>query len=41
MSEDSASGKDGFPMELYQTFWYLIKEDFTDLVNFIFFEKKK
>ena len=41
MSEDSAPGKDGLPMEFYRTFWYLIKEDFTNLVNFIFFEKKE
>ena len=33
MSEDSAPGKDGLPMEFYQTFWYLIKADFTNLVN--------
>ena len=37
MSEDSAPGKDGLPMEFYRTFWYLIKEDFTKLVNYIFF----
>ena len=41
MSKDSAPGKDGLPMEFYRTFWYLIKEDFTNLVNFIFFEKKE
>ena len=41
MSEDSAPGKDGLPMEFYRTFWYLIKDDFTDLVNYIFFEKKE
>ena len=41
MSEDSAPGIDGLPMEFYRTFWYLIKEDFTNLVNYIFFEKKE
>ena len=41
MSEDSAPGKDGLPMEFYRTFWYFIKEDFTKLVNYIFFEKKR
>ena len=41
MSEDSAPGKDGLPMEFYRTFWYLIKEDFTNLVNFIFFVEKE
>ena len=41
MSEDSAPGKDGLPMEFYLTFWHHIKEDFTELVNYIFFEKKE
>ena len=41
MSKDSAPGKDGLPMEFYPTFWYLVKDDFTSLVNNIFFEKKK
>ena len=41
MSKDSAPGKDGLPMEFYWTFWYLIKEDFANLVNLIFFEKKE
>ena len=41
MSEDSAPGKDGLPMEFYRTFWYVIKEDFTELVSYIFFEKKR
>ena len=41
MSEDRAPGKDGLPMEFYRTFWYLIKDDFTNLVNYIFFEKKE
>ena len=41
MSEDRAPGKDGLPMEFYRTFWYLIKDDFTNLVNYIFFEKKR
>ena len=41
MREDSALGKDGLPMEFYRTFWYLIKQDFTELVNYIFFEKRE
>ena len=41
MSEDCAPGKNGLPMEFYRTCWYLIKEDFTNLVNYLFFEKKK
>ena len=41
MREDSATGSDGLPMVFYQTFWYLKKEDCTELVNYIFFEKKK
>ena len=41
MSEDSAPGKDGLRMEFYPTVWYLIKQDFTNLANFIFFEKKE
>ena len=40
MSKDSAPGKDGLPMEFYPTFCYLVKDDFTSLVNNIFFEKK-
>lgn len=40
-SEDSASRKDGLLMKLYCTQWYLIKEDFTDAVNGIFFEKRE
>ena len=34
-------GKDDLPLEFYRTFWYLIKEDFTNLVNCIFFEMNK
>ena len=41
MSEDSAPGKDGLPMEFYWFLKYLIKEDFTNLVTFIFFEEKE
>ena len=28
-------------MEFYRTFWCLIKEDFTELVNYIFFGKRE
>ena len=41
ISLDSAPGKDGLPMEFYWTFWCLIEEDFTNLVNYIFFGKKE
>ena len=41
MSKDSAPCKDELPMEFYRTFWYLIKEDFTELVNYIFFENNE
>ena len=41
ISLDSAPGKDGLPMEFYWTFWYLIEEDFTNLINYIFFEKNE
>ena len=34
-------GKDDLPLEFCQTFSYLIKEDFTNLVNCIFFEMNK
>ena len=34
MSQDSAPGKDGLPMEFYQSFLHLKIEDFTNLVNF-------
>ena len=41
MREDSATGSDGLPMAFYRTFWYLKKGDCTELVNYIFFEKKR
>ena len=41
MSQDSAPGKDGLPMEFYQSFLHLKIEDFTNLVNFIFFAQKE
>ena len=41
MSKYSAPVKDGLPPEFYRAFWYVIKEDFTNAVNYIFFEKKK
>lgn len=40
MSKDSAHGKNRLPMVFYQTFWYLMKEYFTDVANCIFFEKR-
>ena len=41
MSEDSAPGKDGLPVEFYEIFWNLIKGDFANLLNYMFFEKEK
>ena len=41
MSEDSAPGKGGLPMEPYGTFSYFIKEGFTNLVNYVFSVKKQ
>ena len=40
MSEDSAPGKDGLPMEFCRIFWCLIKEDFINLVNWLSLEKR-
>ena len=41
MEENKSLGKDGIPMEFYITFWTIIKNDFTELVNYILFEKKE
>ena len=41
MSEDSAPGKGGLPVEFYEIFWNLIKGDFANLLNYMFFEKEK
>ena len=41
MEENKSPGKDGLPMEIYITFWHLIKSDFTELINHIFFVKKE
>ena len=41
MEENKSPGKDGIPMEFYITFWHLIKNDFTELINHIFFVKKE
>ena len=41
MEENKSPGKDGIPMEFYITFWYLIKNDFTELVKHIFFVKEE
>ena len=41
MEENKSPGKDGIPMEFYITFWQLIKNDFTELINHIFFVKKE
>ena len=40
MEENKSPGKDGIPMEFYITFWPLIKNDFTELVNYIFLKKR-
>ena len=41
MEENKSRGKDGIPTEFYFSFWHLIKKDFTDLINHIFFIKKE
>ena len=41
MEENKYPGKDGIPMEFYITFCHLIKNDFTELVNHIFFVKEE
>ena len=41
MEENKSPGKDGIPMEFYITFCPIIKNDFTELVNYILFEKKQ
>ena len=41
MEENKSPGKDGIPMEFCLTFWHLIKNDFTELINHIFFEKNE
>ena len=41
MEENKSQGKDGIPMEFYLIFWPLIKNDFIELINHIFFEKKE
>ena len=41
MEENKSPGKDGIPMEFYITFWHLIKDNFTELVNHIFFVKEE
>ena len=41
MEENKSPGKDGIPMEFYITFWQILKKDFTELINYIFFVKKE
>ena len=41
MEENKYPGKDGIPTEFYITFWHLIKNDFTKLINHIFFVKEE
>ena len=41
MEENKSPGKDGIPMEFYITFWHLIKDNFTELFNHIFFVKEE
>ena len=41
MEENKSPGKDGIPMEFYITFWQILKKDFTELLNYIFFVKKE
>ena len=37
MEENKSPGKDGIPMEFYLNFWSIIKKDFKELINHIFF----
>ena len=41
MEEKKSPGKNGIPVEFYLTFWHIIKKDFTELINYIFFEKNE
>ena len=41
MEENKYPGKDRIPTEFYITFWHLIKNDFTELINHIFFVKEE
>ena len=41
MEENKSPGKDGIPMEFYLTFWNILKHDFKELLDYIFFEKKR
>ena len=41
MEENKSPGKDGIPMEFYLTFWHILKKDFAELINYIFFVKKE
>ena len=41
MEENKSPGKDRIPMEFYITFWQILKKDFTELINYIFFVKKE
>ena len=41
MEENKSPGKDGIPMEFYLNFWSIIKKDFKELINHIFFLKKR
>ena len=41
MEENKSQGKDKIPREFYLTFRNIIKHDFKELINQIYFEKKE
>ena len=41
MEENKSPGKDGILMEFCPTFWRIMKNDFTEMINYIFFVKKE
>ena len=41
MEENKSRGIDEIPMQFYLTFWPILKEDFTEIVNYIFFVQKE
>ena len=40
MEENKSPGKGGIPVEIYLTFWPILKQDFIEMIN-IFFVKKE
>ena len=40
MQENKSQGKDRISREFYLTFWPIMKNDFTEMINYTFFIKK-